>query len=328
MSNTLVDGYVNDSELSMEEFNSTVLNNKQIIKNPGGGNCLFYTLAYLISKTFSDKITHKDVRKKICKYYKDTFRNKEIEALKKLQTGSELEKQLFNLYTFGSVPDKNNNYILEDHNIEHQNKICDDKVWGEEVDIVVACMLYNINIIVFSLLPISKYNPEPRYRIYTYKNNDDYPTCYIKLEFAGEATHYEAIYYSDEKETRRNTIKIQTKKIKSHESDKKNKKRTTRKVKYESLLEKINKFYEKVEQYIPRDKKNSISDEFQDIQIEIVSMISKLELSRSISSSSKDSVERQKKMDELNSLKTIFTMVSKKDKPEIRKRIQELELQI
>jgi Mg2+ and Co2+ transporter CorA len=61
-------------------------------------------------------------------------------------------------------------------------------------------------------------------------------------------------------------------------------KRSTRKGKYQTVLDKLNTFYAKIEQFIPSSNKQHIADEFSDIQLDVVSIISELESIRSISS--------------------------------------------
>jgi hypothetical protein len=169
-----------------------------------------------------DLITNKTIRKDICNYYEKVFRsgkskNPESVALASLSRGSLIENRLFQLYTFGSVSDRNGNFRLEMHNIDHQLKVCEKSVWGEEVDIVVACIIYNINIVVFSLLPSSKYSAQPVYRILTYKNSDDLPTCYLHLKMDGDSSHYEAMY---SKSSNKMSLLNRTEKVKAKSKSK------------------------------------------------------------------------------------------------------------
>jgi hypothetical protein len=292
-----VDGYVNGSEITMTEFKTNILAHKKIVSNPAGGNCLFHSLSYLMKKQFPEKvdsITNRSIRKDICNYYKKTFRsrktvNPESEALAALSRGSEIEKQLFKLYTFGSVPDETGNYVLEAHNIDHQLEVCNKTVWGEEVDIVVACIIYNINIVVFSLLPPSNYSKQPIYRVLTYKNSNDVPTCYLHMKMDGVSSHYEAMYDKISSSLRQIPSAKKTEKVKEKLKEKSkeklsSEKRTTRKGKYQSVLDKLNTFYAKIEQFIPSSNKQHIADEFSDIQFDVVTIISELESIRSISS--------------------------------------------
>jgi hypothetical protein len=278
--NQTVDGYENGSEMTKVDFEKKILSNRKIIANRGGGNCLFHSLAYLVKKTFPKKkieITNEGIRKDICDYYKKIFRGKKLAsaALTALSTSSQIENSLFQLYTFGSEPDESGNFILEDHNVEHQRNICKKNVWGEEVDIVVACIIYSINIVVFSLLPPSNYSKQPIYRIFTYKNSDDVPTCYLHLKMDGESSHYEAISNNSLSQIP-STNKTEKSKSKSKSSIEKRITRS-RKDKYQPILDKLNTFYEKIEKFIPNSNKEAISNEFADIQLHIVTMISVLE---------------------------------------------------
>ena len=312
--NQIVDGYVNDSEISLSDFKKNILSHKKIVVNPGGGDCLFHSLSYLVKKTFPKKansITNNTIRKDICDYYEKTFKNKKSAnpksvglvasaALTSLSRGSLIENQLFQLYTFGSISDENGNFTLEDHNIEHQLDVCKKTVWGEEVDIVVACIIYNINIVVFSLLPSSNYSKQPIYRILTYKNSDSVPTCYLHLKMNGNSSHYEAMHdistsrYQQSPLLSKSKSKSKTEKVKSKSSSEK---RTTRKGRYESVLDKLNTFYEKIEKFIPSDNKNAIANDFSDIQLQVVTMISAVEAVRSRSTEifSESPSQKQKK---------------------------------
>jgi hypothetical protein len=332
--NQTVDGYVNGTEMSVLDFESNILSYKKIVANPAGGNCLFHSLSYLVKKTFpkkADSITNKTIREDICDYYEKTFRSKKSAsaALTVLSNGSLIEKQLFQLYTFGSEPDETGNFTLEHHNIDHQQEVCKKTVWGEEVDIVVACILYNINIVVFSLLPSSNYSKQPIYRILTYKNSDSVPTCYLHLKMNGDSSHYEAMYDRSHSRLPKIPSASKTEKAKS-KSKSSSEKRTTRKGKYESVLEKLNTFYEKIEKFVPTGNKEVISNEFSDIQLQVVTMISALEAvgSRSSEIFSEKSSQNQKKMDELASLKAMLILVSKKDKSKIQRQIEDLESQL
>ena len=286
-----IDRYVNGLEISVEEFKSSILVDKKILANPAGGNCLFHALSYLLKKQFpkqAESITNKRIRKDICDYYEKKFRNgtsanPESAALAALSKGSELERQLFRLYTFGSPADAAGNFILEDHYVDHQLEVCKKGVWGEEVDILVACIIYNVNIVVFSLLPPSNYSKQPIYHILTYKNRSDLPTFYLHLRMDGESSHYEAMY---SKSTHQQKIPSfsKTEKAKSKAKSLSSEKRTTRKGKHQAVLDKLFRFYEKIDQFIPSKNKADIERDFSDIQLKVVTMISALETLSSRSS--------------------------------------------
>jgi hypothetical protein len=319
-----IDQYANGSEISVEDFESFILADKKIVRNPAGGNCLFHALSYLLKKRFpkqAESITNKVIRKDICDYYEKKFRSgksatPESAALAALSKGSEIEKQLFQLYTFGSAADATGNYILEDHYVEHQLEVCNRSVWGEEADIIVACILYNINIVVFSLLPDSD-GKKSKYLILTYKNKSDVPTLYLHLKMDGQSSHYEAIY------NKSSSDKSKTKKSRSKEN------RSTRKGKHESIVDKLTRFYEKVDKFVPSDKKADIERDFLDIQVNLVTIMSLLESlhSKSSNMSSEQESNDEKKIEELANLQAMLTLgdISEADKTEIRKLIEKLE---
>jgi Mg2+ and Co2+ transporter CorA len=327
----VVDGYVNGSEMSVEDFKGSVLSRKEIIVTPASGNCLFHALTYFLKKKYprkADEISDKRVRKDICNYYKKTFGDKKpvSEALEALSRGSEIEKHLFTLYTFSS----GDRTVIPDYELEHQQKICEKGEWGQEADIVVACIIYKVNIVLFYRLP-SRNQLESEYRIHTYKNKDKYNTFYLHLKMDGDNSHYESM---EDKPSDVRQIPSATKtakarsKAKSKEST--SEKRTTRKGKYQSVLDKLSRFYEKIEEFIPSGVKSSIAREFEEIQLKVVRMISRLESlpSRSSEMSYEASSQDQRKIDDLASLKLMLTFVDGREKAEILARIQKLEAKL
>jgi len=322
-----IDRYVNGSEMSVEEFESTIIGtSKKRIKNSAGGNCLFHALSSILKKRypkFTETIKSKLIREHICDYYKKTFRRKKSTpsaALAVLSKGSEIEKQLFRTYTHGSDEDEGGNFVLADYNVKHQEDICNNGVWGEEVDIMVACIKYKINIVVFSLL-LGSDGKKPKYLILTYKNSSDLPTYYLHLRMDGESSHYEAIL------DRSSSDPTKTKKSRSKESPKE--KRSTRKGKDESIVDKLTRFYEKVDKFIPAENKAEIERDFLDIQVNFVSMVSLLESLHSRSSdmsSEQESNDTEGKIEDLANLEAMLALpeLSEADHANISKRIEEI----
>jgi Mg2+ and Co2+ transporter CorA len=356
MSKSIVDGYKNYVDLSVDKFSETVLINKEVKSVPGDGNCFFHSIALLLNKQNPEKkTTHLEIRKAICEYYKNTFGNDQesvSDALSKLETGSDIEQRLFQLYTFGSNPESNGKFILKDYNIQHQYDICNEDVWGEESDVIVTCIIYKINIVVFSLLPPSKYNNKELYRILTYKNNNSSPTFLLKLKMDGNNSHYEPI---TDKAGYVSKIRSLTKK-----KDSPSGKGTTRKLskknktlldKLRSLLDKLTVYNEQIDKFIPSSNKDSLAKDFSDIQIDVVKMISELDSTHSKSSSThsksssihsksssthskssekkNDLTSQNKKIEnEIASLTTMLEMVNNKEKSKIIKQIKELHQQL
>jgi len=361
MDEIIVDGYVNESKISVEEFKLS----DKIVKNKGNGNCLFHALSFLVQRAhparYAGKINSKDIRQAICNYYKKIFGNTKseaTEALKLLSKGSLIEQQLYKSYEVAFLDDETTGILtIGDDDFEHQQQVCKLTVWGENTDVIVACMLYNINIVIFTLFPGYQGHPEPFYMIFTYKSNESNPTCHLHLK----AKHYEAIESiktpllpiikasksktEKSREKSREKSNSKTEKInpnleqiivKSNSKTEKvnpkssSEKRTTRKGKYESVLDKLNTFYEKIEKFIPTGNKEAIENDFSDIQLQVVTMISALEAlgSRSREKFSESPQQKQKKMDELASLKAMESMVSKRDKSKIQQQIKDLEAQL
>lgn len=327
--NPIVDGYENGLEMSVEDFKESVLSRKKIKATSAGGNCLFHSLSHLLRQQYPKKaseITNIRIRKDICDYYKKTFRSKKLvaAALEDLSRGSEIEKQLFTLYTFSSKDG-----ILSDYDALHQKNICKKGEWGESADIMVACIIYKINIVVFSLLPPTE-KKTSKYLILTYKHSDGRPTFYLHLKMDGSSSHYESM---DNISTHLPQIpslsKTAKSKSKSKSKESSSEKRTTRKSKYDSVIDKLNRFYAKIEGFIPIGDKESIAADFSDIQFEVVAMISRLDLlhSRSSEISYEASSEDQKKIDSLANLKGMLDLsfIPESDKAIIRAQIQELE---
>jgi len=125
--------------------------------------------------------------------------------------------------------------------------------------------------------------------------------------------------------------------------------------KLNSLLYKLNVYNEKIGKFIPSGNKESLSNDFSDIQTDVVKMISELDSTHSKSSSthsksssihsksssthSKSSSKSSEKKDDLTiqntkiedeiaSLTTMLEMVSKREKPKIIEQIQELQQQL
>jgi hypothetical protein len=322
------DVVMNDLEISVEDFKASVLSNKKIVANPAGGDCLFHALSYLMKKQFPEKkasISSKNIRKDICEYYEKTFRGEKSisKALVDLSKGSEIEKSLFFFYTFGAQPDSAGNFTIADFYLQHQREVCKKTVWGEDADLIVAAIIYDINIVVFSLYPPTDDKPAT-YHMLTYKNKEDRPTFYLHLKMEGSGSHYEAM--SDK------SRHDKTEKAKDTSSEK----RKTRKVKKQieseskSLLEKVTRFYEKIEKFIPSEKKTDILSDFSDIQTDIVTMITGLDILLLSASSEQfsESAQIDKKTEELASLRVMVPLVSESERADLLKRIAVLESEI
>ena len=331
--NPIVDVYENGLEMSVEEFNESVLSRKKIKATSAGGNCLFHSLSHLLRQKYPQKareITSTRIRKDICDYYEKTFRSEKSvsEALQDLSKGSEIEQRLFKLYTFYLEDDT---FILNDDDAQHQENICKKGEWGEEADIVVACIIYKVNIVVFSLLPPNK-GKKSKYLIFTYKHSHGGRTFYLHLKMDGSSSHYESMdnisTHLPQIPSLSKTAKSKSK-SKSKAKESSSEKRTTRKSKYDSVIDKLNRFYAKIERFIPSGDKEDIATDFSDIQFEVVAMISRLDSihSRSSEISYEASSQDQKKIDSLANLKGMLHLpfVSESDKAKIRSQIQELE---
>jgi len=340
MSEFMVDGYVDGSVIGPNEFRATVLVNKKVQSVPGDGNCFFHSLAVLLNNQFpGKKITHKDIRKRICDYYHATFRSGATKALANLKRGSELQKKLFEYYTFGAV--EGDPYVLDDEYEAHQNEVCNEDVWGEIPDIIVASMLYNINIVVFSQLQASESGPKGSYSVSTYTNDHSYPTFLFKLQMKGANSHYEPLV---DKSTSSHVSKMRSISLKPKSSSKD--KRKTRKLKKNTFLDqlnslqsKLNTFYEKIDKVVSSKNREEIGNEFSDIQYDVSIMISELDVKPSLSSSSSSSSlsskkistspsQKQKIMNEIASLTTMLELVEAKDKSNIQKQIKDLQSQL
>ncbi len=347
MNDFTVAGYVSDSNISVDEFNKNVLKDRIVKKVPGDGNCLFHSLAYLLNKQFpKKKITYNTIRNDICNYYERTFGSRRSldpvsEGLDILERGSKIEQLLFQKYTQG-IPRENGHFELPNETIIHQIEVCNDETWGSDNDITIACILYDINVVVFNFVPPYLENPKGQYLISTHKNDDSYPTFLLKLKMERSA-HYEPIYDKSSKHVSKKLSPQSKKSIgKSDTKSKSNEKHTTRKMRKKLILDRLNilsdkigKFNGKIGAIVRSSKRAEVEDEMFDIHTDIGMIISELEPTSPESVNSKVSEKysespNTKKIieDEILSYKEMLKDASKSEKSYIKKQINQLEIQL
>jgi hypothetical protein len=167
-----------------------------IIENDGNGDCLFRSFSEL---KYGNETNHVKMRKKVCDYYKNFKR-------KVFKTSFEKELQI--------VPDGEEN---------HGEAVCGERVWGDEVDIVIFAIINDCNIVLFS-------DDKGGYNVKVYKPRKNNKVTHY-LYYSGN-NHYRAMIPKEKENTPLNFFNRITRKYLKNNA----KARTTRKVN-ESLFE-------------------------------------------------------------------------------------------
>jgi len=180
-------------QYSKRAFDFEHLFNK--VKNKGGGDCLFRSMAQHI---YNDESKHGVIRDNVCNYYK-TF------DMQKSYPENSLEYKL-QITLICEEFDSNGLRIDETTG----KCISKENVWGSAAEILVMAIIYHMNIIVVSTFD------EKRYSIIPYRGH--YKKVPLFMYYNGE-NHYQAL--TPIRRTSSRIIKQHSKQFKNRRSNKK-----------------------------------------------------------------------------------------------------------
>jgi len=182
-----------------------------IITNKATGNCLFESLAQNMlyfnegeTIPFQDSRYGKvlklaeELREKVCDFYSQFIRQgwANFPGPEQSDINDHITSNMLN-------------YVIDNKDQYHAKKICNNNEWGDTVDALIICKLYDCNLTIYSRIR------KETYQIFDFINNTDFPTYRIRHFDLNDpnavvGNHYEACIpipipkLPDEKSTNKN----------------------------------------------------------------------------------------------------------------------------